>query len=203
MKRNLVTKTMVILTVLRMMTSVSVHAEEPAADFSNLSLREEVPYRSPGLAVALSLGSTALLTGVGLGMMLSDEMGVPAAGGVLIGVGFVFGPSVGHVYTGNWGKGLLFSLGRIAAAGVAAAGAAVGLDWHHSSAVGGMTLMALGAASFVALTVWETVDVRNSAIAFNEEAKKTKLALSPMILPPENPGKDASPGFGLALSGRF
>jgi hypothetical protein len=78
------------------------------------SLQAPSSYRSPTTAGLLSLGFTAVPMAVGYGMRST------AGAWVFLG-GIVVGPSVGHIYAGQVGRGL-------ATAGLRAAAAAVGIS---------------------------------------------------------------------------
>ena len=72
-------------------------------------------HKSPGTAFVLSLTSTA--APILLGAAMQDD-----AGGVLVVSGLIIGPSVGHLYAGQVGRGL-------GTMGLRAAGTVAGLYW--------------------------------------------------------------------------
>ena len=61
--------------------------------------------RSPGLAVALSLGGTAALVGGGIALANEDGGGDGLAQNLLM-AGILAGPSLGYLYAGSIGRGL-------------------------------------------------------------------------------------------------
>ena len=109
--------------------------------------------RSTGVALGLSIGATA----AGVGMVALSSVVDPrndAAELGLLGGGVTLalvGPSMGRIYLGRGGSGLLLSLGRAASATLLVA------SWDDSP--GGEALGVLGAAALVGLTVYDVASV--------------------------------------------
>ncbi len=174
---------------------------EPAPE-----LAAELPQRCWGLALGLSMGSTALLSGVGFGLSMG---GYEDAGLALSLLGNIVGPSVGHIYTGQYWHALGTSLGRGAATGIMLAGlmhtdflaSVFGREPDAPAWAWPVTL--LGAAGVLGLTIYDYVDAPLSAVRFNERARGAQLSLAPLVLQPPAGRPEAGPALGMGLSGRF
>lgn len=101
------------------------------------------------------------------------------AGYMMIGLGTIIGPSIGHFYAGDvmWGLGgtglRLLAIGS--SAGLIAAGGAAASD--RDSREGGIALMALGAAAGsvgLGLVIWDLVDAPEAARRANREHAKNE-----------------------------
>ncbi len=184
-----------------------VSGEEKAARLEGSLDLGPVPYRSPSTAVWLSLGATVGLAGSGI-LLLNWEPTQPA-GGVLLLSGISLGPSVGHFYTGHWGRGLLFAGARSVttfAAFVAILAEAmdgIGNQGEQDSSDGNGGRVAAGFMLATAgLAMWETIDVYFAAQRFNEEASSARFSLAPTVLPIEENGT-VRPAWGLTLQAAF
>lgn len=178
---------------------------EPAGEARSQPAAEP-PQRSWGLALGLSMGSTVLLSGIGFGLSMG---GYEDAGLAFSLLGSIVGPSVGHIYTGQYWHALGTSLGRGAASGIMVAGL------MHSDLLAPMfgqeperpawavPLMLLGAAGLVGLTIYDYVDAPLSAVRFNERARGAQLSLAPLVLQPPAGRPEAGPAVGMGLAGRF
>ena len=164
----------------------------------------------PWMAATLSAGPAALGYGIAAASTLPSGHITSAqvacvVGGLTVGV---LGPSAGHIYTGNYLRAGLFGMGRLAFAGMALAGLLSALD-HPEADEGGYkndkteiwSLMLLGSAGVLGLTIWESVDSYYSAKAVNRERAGRALALSPFIVPSRGTGSPSA--TGLLVSGRF
>jgi hypothetical protein len=127
------------------------------------------------------------------------------AGGLTLGV---LGPSAGHIYTGNYLRASLFGIGRLAFAGIALAGVLQVLDHPDPGEPGYrddkteiLSLIIVGSAGVLGMTIWESIDSYFCAKAVNREREGRALALSPFIVPSQ--GKGSSSVAGLLVSGRF
>ena len=159
--------------------------------------------KSPGFAVALSLGVTA--GSIALGVAGRDSKGLGAVGFA----GFLVGPS-----TGLWYAGRAASAGT--AVRVAGISALVGsLVWslgcnevildeegratghEHGGCDGAGALATIGALALVSGTIWEVTDAYRTATEHNRR-HGFDLAVTPTVMPT---GRGVSPG--LALTARF
>ncbi len=162
--------------------------------------------RSPAAAVWMSVGSTLVPAALGGGLIAANLI----AGGVILSTGLVFGPSIGQYYSGRVGKGLLFTLGRAAFAGMAWGG----LIWvllncydHegncHTTPVGGITLLTISGAGVLGLAIWDIVNSYSSAEQYNEEHAKKSISLSPFVMPSAGRNGENGTAYGLAVAGWF
>lgn len=154
--------------------------------------------KSPTTALALSLTGYLVPTVAGVTMLfLGRRDDVRMAGMVMGGIGATFGPSLGHFYAGNVGRGILTSLGR----GGAITGSVFlclfgvfseGRD--NEGLIAGGAILAAGA---FALTLWDLIDA--PAAARRANARRGLVAVSPIV------GRDQAGATlgGLAVSGRF
>jgi hypothetical protein len=76
--------------------------------------------------------------------------------------------SAGHAYAENWGRGLLFLLGRTAFLGVAIAGAEEQYSINHSNSERGNAQVTLGVIGFLGFAIWEIIDAGNEVEDYNE-----------------------------------
>jgi hypothetical protein len=174
-----------------------------------LTIEEKALTRSPWGAVGLSLGSTALFSAIGGGMLASDSFSVRMAGIAIAGTGLVFGPSVGQAYSDRWGKAALFSLGRAGFGTMFAIGLAetyrvcLEADCQDRDRGGMIALAVIGGAATLGLGVWSIVDSYNSAQQYNEEHAKKSISLSPFVIPSSGRNGENGMAYGLAVAGRF
>jgi hypothetical protein len=166
----------------------TAHAEEPRSPLVATALAA-VP-----IGVSVALGIAAAETD-------SDALGFAATTGLLV------GPSLGHFYAGEWGRGLLTTGARAAGAGLIIVGAFAGwdaCDWNaayddpcHEEAredhEDGKVVMGIGAAAFVAATVYDVVDAPFAARRFNQ-----RVTVAPTLV-----SGSAGDAPGLVVSGRF
>jgi hypothetical protein len=185
-------------------TRATQPAGSPEATESTNTTVRDGSTRSPAAALWMSVGSTLVPAALGGGLLATHSGDAKIAGWTILGAGLVFGPSVGQFYSGRWGKGLLFALGRGAAAGVMAGGIVMFLEGDHGgSTTGGTVVMILGGIAGTALIVWGIADSYKSAKQYNEEHAKKSITLSPFVMP--SSGRDGEKGmaYGLALAGNF
>lgn len=171
---------------------------------------------SPDLAVTLSWLPAALMVGTGIGLLCgaggennSDDMAGFGLG--LLVAGLTVGPSIGHMYTGDWLRAGMFSLGRIVGAGAIAYGASVYVgnaaysfdhnpDRHDGEDLASVAFWG-GLAATVGLTIWEAIDAGECA---RQKNTGHSLTLSPLVLPPAPSANQSSAiGVGMGLSGAF
>jgi hypothetical protein len=151
--------------------------------------------RSPGLALSLSLLGTAAgyATLIAAGETESDGLTLLGLGGIVI------GPSLGHFYAGEVGRGITHSLIRVGAGGVIMAGAVVmfsdcwGSD-EECDGSAGPALMIGGLVLGGASTLYSIIDSPAAASRHNQ-ARRRRFALTPTPLQ----GPDRSIGYGVAL----
>jgi hypothetical protein len=147
---------------------------------------------SDNVSTAVAVGTTLAGMGLTLGAI---RYGSSGAG--VIGIGaMVAGPSAGHFYSGEWGHALgmtalrttgalVFFLGLIESS--TEANISDGGGTHHDN---GSSLMAIGAAVYVATTVYDIYDSGRAARRANAHA----LAVVPSV------GQSA---VGMTLAGQF
>lgn len=163
------------------------------------------PYKSPTTALGLSLGFTMGMTILGCVMRVSDDLAESGASTIIMGLGLTFGPSIGHFYTGDIGRATLTFLGR----GVALVSVVHGITMRSSHDKSydpgiGKALIIGGGLALLGLTVWDIIDAPFSAKRFNEKAAQQRsLAVTPLIIPPQDLSKSSANFYGLSLSGTF
>lgn len=153
---------------------------------------------------------SALATGGGLGLMIigakmsqnDDNNGTPNSGGSAVStlgaIGFLIGPTAGHVYAGHtWNAGLgirLASLGAVVM-GVASCSNDGCTDGNGGGAA---ALIIGGVIGFGVGTVYEVATAPQAARDYNREHG---LDLQLSVIPVRDARNTTSPGFGLV--GRF
>ncbi len=180
----------------------------PAATEQAPDPPQEPPRRSPWVALGLSLGSTLVTSGLGVGLLLSarsadSDLAEPVVALSLLCLSI--GPAVGRFYTDQPWLGIGTTVGR----GLAGAAAVFGHtarfciddDCHQPN--GAKALAWLGLLSWAGLTLYDIIDAPYAAWRFNERAEREQFTLGALLLPPpaERPG--AGPAVALGLSGRF
>ena len=151
---------------------------------------------SPGVALTLSLLGTAVGYGALIGGLDNSQ------NLMLVGyAGIVAGPSIGHFYTGEYGRGLLTT--GVRGLGFLAMGLGASLTlrdcWDDEPcANNGPAIFWAGALTTIGTTIYSIVDSRRSARRVNERNRR-KLALTPAPVV----GPDRSMGMGMTLSGSF
>jgi hypothetical protein len=177
----------------------------------------EFGYKSPGMALSLSLLSTLVPMVVGTIMVsqahdVHTHLGYTSlayAGVAGLALGLSFGPSIGYAYSGEhfrgWGMGLLRLVGvgvgsvAIVFGAISGSGAFCSDSCNKSGDGGGWVL--LGAVSLIAVVVSAVYDIATAPRAArraNEQHGLTNLSLVPMAIPGRS---STSPG--LALVGQF
>lgn len=161
--------------------------------------------RSPATALQLSL----LGTGVGFGMMAAGarwELGGLSLAGFAV---TLVGPSVGHFYAGETGRGLAHTGLRAGAVTAIAAGALWGflgcLDLYGEDTCelspGATALVAGGVVVGAGSMIYSLYDAPRAARRHNARARRLVLVPAPMAGTVQSSGFGA--GFGLHLGGRF
>ena len=164
----------------------------------------------PWLAATLTAGPAVLGYGIAAAATLPSGHVTSAqtaclVGGLALGL---LGPSAGHIYTGNYLRAGAFGIGRLAFAGIALAGLLSALGHPEGDQPGYRddrtelwSLMLVGSAGVLALTIWESIDSYSSAKAVNRKREGLALALSPFIVRAQGTGSSAV--TGLLVSGQF
>jgi hypothetical protein len=193
--RSLLSLVFVVLAVL------TAGTRRAAAETGREPSEASTPVKSPGLALGLSIALPAAGYGLFLASVLPSRSDSSLqVAGLFLGAGLaLIGPSGGHFYTGQVGRGLAFSGGRLLLLTLAAAAFAEGMkheDMSESSYDGGavrisMIELALCGAGILALSVWESIDTYHSAESVNRTPKRS-LAVAPMLV---------RNGEGLSLTG--
>jgi hypothetical protein len=153
--------------------------------------------KSPGVALGLSLGGYLVPTAVGLTMLFAGRTDELRMAGMVVGaLGASLGPSLGHFYTGNVGRGVLTSLGRggliTGSVFMCIAGAFSYGDKAGGLIAGGAVL----AAGAFALTLWDLIDAPFAARRANAQRG---FAFAPIL----NRDQSGAMQAGLAVGGRF
>jgi len=195
------------------------------------ALPERLPEtpRSPVAAMLAPLLSTVVPVTIGIGMTAgcSTHDRVWQTGGAsyrcfcvglaLTATGGIFGPSVGHFYSGEVNRGISMTLLRLASIGGGGVVGGIGLGmWKASvyehmfgddddakSLLGqGIGLFALGIAMLVPgviLMAWDLVDAPRAARRTNDRQDRSLLPV-PVLVAGKETGQPLS---GFALAGRF
>ena len=155
--------------------------------------RGPTPQYSTTMATALPLITTVTSTGTLLMAAQFESGGLAVVGftGVLI------GPSVGHIYTGNW-KAPLKGVGlRLLGVGLLAYGAAGALSDEDGSSDNTIPLYIAGGLIIGVSTVLDILDAPASAERANREQSSLSFHPAPIL------GPDKSVGWGAALQASF
>jgi hypothetical protein len=112
-----------------------------------------------------------------------QETDMVASGLALVGIGATFGPSVGHVYAGEWAHGLATMGLRLLAFGGSAAAIAGGiqlLDDGDAPGAGGVVMLlgALAGTAGLGLMAYDLIDAPEAARRANREAHQPGISLS-------------------------
>lgn len=150
-------------------------------------------YRSPDMALALSLGLT--LGGVGLNIWaqarVNNSVGDPSTATSVIGtVGSVLtlvGPTTGHIYAGRtWNPGLkwrLISVGVFTVTAVFFLSAAIGE--HDGGGEGSTALLAIGVLAsgitYLGATIYEISTAPRAAREHNHRGSGTTITIAPTL----------------------
>ena len=155
--------------------------------------------RSPAVALGLSLGGTAVAYGA---LFAAAEADSEALGWVAFG-GMIVGPSLGHFYAGEVGRGLGHSGIRLGAAGIFVAGAMVAFsdcfftEEDECEGSAGPAIMIGGAVLGVGSTIYSIVDAPRAARRANAAKHRVLITPAPVV------GPERSTGFGLQLGSTF
>jgi hypothetical protein len=187
-------------------SSAAAIASTPAPSVDQELLPSEiVEVKSPGTALALSLGVTA--GGVALAYLAEDldhdGNGNADALGTLGSIAFFVGPTVGHIYAGNtWNTGLKW---RLAGLGVSFGGLVFAFSQcgifegcsqsEQDAADVGAAIAIGGVIMYVGGTIYEIATAGRSAREFNLDYSRRRLQLQIAPMPGRAPG--------LALAGSF
>jgi hypothetical protein len=150
----------------------------PGPSYHAVPRYDPAPYdaadeKSPGLAAALGVGATVLPAAAGIAVMARGRADV---GLFLFSSGLIVGPSVGHFYSGEGGRGGWTAATRLAVYGTGVATTTLSLaaalggadDWFYFA---GGTAIAHSIAG-LSLTVWGMVDGTNAAHRSNERRRE-------------------------------
>lgn len=160
--------------------------------------------KSPATALQLSL----LGTGAGFGMMVAgarwDSSGLSLAGFAVT----LIGPSAGHFYAGETGRGLALTGLRVGAVAATLAGATWGLfdcfDLYSEDTCefspGATALIVGGVVLGAGSTIYSLYDAPRAARRHNARERRLFLVPAPMAVQSSGSGDT---GFGLHLGGSF
>jgi len=160
---------------------------------------------SPSMALALSGGLTLGGIATGVGMFMAGDRyhsNTLAGAGVLIAsAAFVVGPSTGHIYSGEGGHAVRFSLYRAGLGGLGVGAIAAGIGIGVGCAMGGIMgggdessddcddaagpLVVVGgilSAGALSLAVYDIIDAPRSARRMRAR-NVTTVSLGPMVTP--------------------
>jgi hypothetical protein len=171
----------------------------------------ELKLKSPGVALGLSLGITlgSLATSIAMvaaGISSRDDSGALIGVGFTIGtLGLAFGPSAGHFYAGDTGRGLGMGFGRLGAMGgtfgLGFLALMAGFGGAEELAVG-FLICGIGAGvTSVVLAIWDIAAAPGAARRANKRIlqRSAGLNLGPLV----TESVAGQRGYGLALGGRF
>jgi hypothetical protein len=181
-----------------LLVSPAVSAQPSMVTPTNHSDHEE---KSPGTALALSLGVTALGFGAAMAADSTHSEGL----GWLGAAGIMFGPNAGHWYAGDFwtpGLGMRLGGGALASIGLMMALSEAFDDWGSEDeyesgddpsmeAAGAMFLV--GSALFVSGAVYDIATAPRAARRHNERSRR-QISVAPTL------GRE---NVGLVVAGRF
>jgi hypothetical protein len=155
--------------------------------------------KSPALATTLAIAPVAIGMGLTIAGGLHDSPEAVGGGLAVLAVG----PSAGHFYTGDLGRGLAASGVRTVGGLAATLGAYLVLDnlciderscdQDDLKGTGGAALVIAGGVAVVGATVYDIIDAGRSARRHN-----ARIAVTPTVLPGAS-----GPQVGLAVGGAF
>ena len=155
--------------------------------------------KSPGVAMGLALGGTALPIAAFFAAGDGDDGAL-----VLVGLGaLIIGPSMGHFYAGETQTGLVHAGVRAGSMGLMLAGAIALLDecgWEGESECNetpGTMMLVGGGILLVGSTIYSIIDAPLAAHRHNRRAARFSLMPAPVS------GPDRSVGLGLHLGATF
>jgi hypothetical protein len=159
--------------------------------------------KSPGISVALAIGTTVVGWGLLAEGIRSDSAVLGNSFGLAGTLASLAGPSAGHFYSGEIKHGLLFSGLRTASLGLVIAGAVVASPIGHthsdeesSGDNAGGTMIVAGLAAYVGLTVYDWVGAAGAARRANAHRRaEAQLTIVPTTT--------RNAGAGMALVGSF
>lgn len=163
--------------------------EEPTHGMQPAPVEES----NENVATALAVGTTLAGLGIAVAAVRYENSGAGLVGLA----GLLIGPSVGHLYAGEWVHALGTSAVRTAGGFVFLVGLIEATSTEQSSGGGssphsdGRSMMLLGGAAYVLTTIYDIYDARRAARRSNEHA----LAVVPTV------GQNAT--VGLMVAGRF
>lgn len=191
-------------------------AQEPVTPAPLAPPRMQAPPAPPAQSIAstsampddknpdTALGVSLLGTAAGVGLMMAGAKSDTTTLGLVGLATVVVGPSFGHFYAGEAGRGLTQSAVRAGSFGVMLVGGiwlladCLSLSGEPCDAgPGPALLMAAGLVVGTSSAAYSIYDAPRSARRRNVEARRLVLAPAPMA------GPDHSSGFGLHLGGRF
>jgi hypothetical protein len=168
-------------------------------------------YRSPETAYRLSLYSTMLPMLAGATMMATainydrQDSALMLLGGASFLLGVTFGPSVGYLYAGDYGRAWGYGLLRVLGVGMFAAGTLAYMEdnlcEYCNGSSGSSTLLVLGFAAALATVTSSIYDIARAPQAARRENERqglTAIALVPTVAT-----SDGGVTRGMALTGRF
>ena len=166
-------------------------------------------YRSPGLALSLSITSSALQLGLGAGLFFAFENDTAEIFGLAMGFsGIVSGSSPGQFYAGETLKPIYFGVGRIALAIVAFTEfGSRGFDSNSddNKVLGPVQIVCVSLAA--GLMIWESIDAYFSAKRFNAShhigEASARWMITPNLIPPASQRENSQPGMGLSFAMGF
>jgi hypothetical protein len=169
--------------------------EGPTLDGSHATSGVTGGGKSPGTALALSLMSTVVPIGAGIALMATESPAglIPFLGGILV------GPSIGHFYAGNTGRGLATAGLRTVSlvGGTLAAYAICPYDGCSDSDVQAATWVLIATAGLtLGSSVVDIATAPDAARRYNERQQAARLRVTPVFL-----AGGSAPG--LAVNYRF
>jgi hypothetical protein len=154
---------------------------------------------SPAAAFGLSLAGTAVGWG---GLLMAAEVDSEALGWVAVG-GILVGPSLGHFYAGEVGRGLGHTGIRLGAGAIFVVGAAITFsdcfftEEEECDGSSGPLIMLGGAALGAGSTIYSIVDAPRAATRANQKRRRFVITPAPLV------GPERSTGLGLLVGSSF
>jgi hypothetical protein len=154
---------------------------------------------SPAAAFGLSLAGTAVGWG---GLLVAAEVDSQALGWVAVG-GILVGPSLGHFYAGEVGRGLGHTGIRLGAGAIFVVGAAITVsdclftEEGECDGSSGPLVMLGGAALGAGSTIYSIVDAPRAATRANQMRRRLVITPAPVV------GPERSTGLGLLVGSSF
>lgn len=153
--------------------------------------------RSPGTAVMMSLGGSAVSWALLIASTQMHDSSSARAMAITGGLGTLVAPSFGHWYAHSymtWGQGIRLGSLAVASIGFATVASTLWTEGNDGQELAGIVLLGAGGLAYVSASIYDIATAGAAVERYN--TRRHKLSLVPVVNP-------VAGSYGVAFGGQF